>query len=92
MFTLGMGHCDQTVTAYQQATVCSSYHNEKLTHLLAQSEQLCDSCVFDVFDVFDTIKTHSHVSATKKDAWHISVWHISVWHMIMSASHISIAT
>ena len=86
MFTLGMGHRDQTVTAYQQTTVCSSY-NEKLTHLLAQSEQLCDSYVFDVFDVFDTIKTHSHVSVTKKDAWHISVWH-----MIMSASHISIAT
>ena len=77
MFTLGMGHHDQTVTAYQQATVHSSYHNEKLTDVLAQSEQLC-VYMLESF-VFDTIKTHS--PATKKDAWLTSVWHMSVPHI-----------
>ena len=41
MFTLGMGHHDQTVTALQQATVYTSYHNEMLTEMLPQSKCFC---------------------------------------------------
>ena len=41
MFTLGMGRHDQTVATSQQAAVCSSYHSEKPTNVLAQSEHLC---------------------------------------------------